>query len=234
MKILAIDTSSEACSAALNINGEILTKFELAPQQHANYILCQIDQLVSESEVQLSQLDAIAFGKGPGSFTGLRIAAGVTQGIAYGSDLPVIGVSTLSALAQQCAIAQEQNLIFAAIDARMNEAYCSVYSTDDSGLVKPLMEEIVAKPSELKLPDTLDDKLPINRIGTGFREFEKEFATLLEGFNLSICLQDKLPSAKEVSVLAINQFRNGAILKPELAIPTYLRNDVAKKSAQLQ
>src|SRR5690554_2590516 len=100
MKILAIETATEACSAALLIDDAILERYELAPQRHNRLILPMIESLLAEAGIKISQVDAVAFGRGPGSFTGVRIAAGVAQGIAFGADLPVVPVSTLAALAQ--------------------------------------------------------------------------------------------------------------------------------------
>ena len=100
MKILAIDTATEACSAALHSNGMTTTKYEVAPRKHAELILTMVDELLSESGLLLTQLDALAFGCGPGAFTGIRIATGIVQGLAMSADLPVVPVSTLAALAQ--------------------------------------------------------------------------------------------------------------------------------------
>lgn len=100
MKILAIDTATEACSAALHVDGVVTTKYEIAPRKHAELILTMVDELLSGSNLSLIQLDALAFGRGPGAFTGVRIATGVIQGLAMSADCPVVPVSTLAALAQ--------------------------------------------------------------------------------------------------------------------------------------
>ena len=100
MKILAIDTATEACSATLHIDGLVTTKYEIAPRRHAELILTMVDELLSASRLSLVQLDALAFGRGPGAFTGVRIATGVIQGLAMSADCPVVPVSTLAALAQ--------------------------------------------------------------------------------------------------------------------------------------
>ena len=121
MKILAVDTATEACSAALYINGDIQERFEIAPREHTRLLLPMVDSLMAEAGIRPQQLDAIAFGCGPGSFTGVRIAAGVMQGIAYGADLPVVPVSTLAAISQSCLQKTAHDTIFTAVDARMNE-----------------------------------------------------------------------------------------------------------------
>lgn len=119
MKLLALDTSTEACSAALFIDGEIRQRFEITPKAHTKLLLPMIESLLAEAELKLSQLDALAFGCGPGSFTGLRIATGVVQGLAFGADLPIVPVSTLAALAQN----RLPELAFVATDARIGEIF---------------------------------------------------------------------------------------------------------------
>jgi tRNA threonylcarbamoyladenosine biosynthesis protein TsaB len=125
LKILALDTATEACSAAIIVDSEISEKSLIAPRRHADLILSMIDELLSDSGVALSELDAIAFGRGPGAFTGIRIAAGIVQGLAYGADLPVIPISTLAALAQ--GTNENSDFIISAIDARMSEIYTAIY-----------------------------------------------------------------------------------------------------------
>ena len=117
-KLLALDTSTEACSAALQLGSEILTLDEVCPQQHSKRILPMVQQLLSNAGVSLAQLDGIVFGRGPGSFTGVRIGVGVTQGLAFGADIPVYGVSTLAAMAQAARRLYNAEQVVAAIDAR--------------------------------------------------------------------------------------------------------------------
>src|SRR5687767_3987718 len=119
--LLAIDTSTEACSAALSSNGAIIERYEIAPQQHGQLILSMIESLLSEASLQITQLNALAFGRGPGSFTGIRIAAGVIQALAFAQDLPVVPISTLQALAQNAYNTVQATHVLSAIDARMGE-----------------------------------------------------------------------------------------------------------------
>ncbi|MCW8941987.1 MAG: tRNA (adenosine(37)-N6)-threonylcarbamoyltransferase complex dimerization subunit type 1 TsaB, partial [Gammaproteobacteria bacterium] len=133
MKILAIDTATEACSAALYIESEapdagITSEYQLAPREHSRLILKMIDRLLSQAGIAVAELDAIAFGRGPGSFMGLRIAAGVVQGIAFAHDIPVIPVSTLKTIAQRAYELTGSKNVLAAIDARMDEVYWAKYS----------------------------------------------------------------------------------------------------------
>ena len=145
-KLLSIETSAESCSVALSISGETLEKFEHAPRRHAELILPMVRSLLGEAEWTLGQLDGIAFGRGPGSFTSLRIGIGVVQGLAWGADLPVVPVSSLAAVAQA---AVERGLpsgvcrICVAMDARMQEVYSTVFEMDADGYVLPLAGERV-------------------------------------------------------------------------------------------
>ena len=127
MKILAIETATEACSAALLVDNEIIDRFEVAPQKHGDLILTMVDELMNEAGVKLPQLDALAFGRGPGSFTGVRMATGVIQGLAFAVDLPVAPVSTLTALAHQTIDESEGRTVYAALDA--NSLHVKVFST---------------------------------------------------------------------------------------------------------
>ena len=144
MILLALETATEACSAALAVDGDIRERFEVAPRGHSELILPMVDELMAEADISIEQVDAIAFGRGPGAFTGLRIAVGVTQGIAFGADLPVVPVSTLAALAQ----GSESNSVLAAIDARMDEVYWGAYQRSSAGLMTLCGEEAVIPPGK--------------------------------------------------------------------------------------
>jgi tRNA threonylcarbamoyladenosine biosynthesis protein TsaB len=132
MKLLAVETSTDACSAALFINGDIREKFALAPREHTKLIMTMIDELMAESQLKPQQLDVVGLSRGPGSFTGVRIATGVAHGIAFGADVPVVLVSTLAAIAQGFFNQHEDNLSFTAMDARMDEIFWGVYQRDIS------------------------------------------------------------------------------------------------------
>jgi tRNA threonylcarbamoyl adenosine modification protein YeaZ len=127
MKILAIETATEACSAALVQDGNVIERYVVAPREHNRLILSMIEAVLAEAGVGRTQIDAVAFGRGPGSFTGLRIAAGVTQGIAYGLDCPVLPVSTLAALAFQSFEEAAGEGVYACLDARMGEIYGGLF-----------------------------------------------------------------------------------------------------------
>ena len=230
MKILAIETSTEACSAALNIDNEISLQFEIAPQQHSRLILEQCDKLLADAELKSGQLDLIAFGQGPGSFTGLRIAAGVTQGIAYASDLPIVGISTLAAQAQKICSTHPDDIYFSTIDARMKEIYWGVYKLGNNNLVELLTEEAVSIAADIKGIEANS----LIGIGSGWKEYQSDLENALNSNKIKHLYPNNLPSAEEISLLAADKLQRGQILKAEQAIPVYLRNNVAKKANKQQ
>ena len=132
MKLLAIETATELCSAALLVNDEIFSISEVAPRRHNEIILYMCEQVLAQGQISLSQLDAIAFGRGPGAFTGVRLAASVTQGIALGQNIPVIPVSSLASLAQVAFESVQAACVLACIDARMQEIYFGQYNFNSS------------------------------------------------------------------------------------------------------
>jgi tRNA threonylcarbamoyladenosine biosynthesis protein TsaB len=238
MNILAIDTATEACSAALIVNGgtvnsRITAQYQLAPREHSRLILKMIDVLLADAGVPVSRLDAIAFGRGPGSFMGLRIAAGVVQGIAFAHDIPVIAISTLQAIAQRAHEETGSDHILVAIDARMDEVYWGAYYLAEPASADAKWqldgEEKVISPDARKLSEVLADK---NNIwvgaGTGWGRYADRLLAA-ENFSLQSMLVDCFPSAEVMVKLAVNEFRAGNTVSAAQAIPVYLRNDVAKK-----
>ncbi|MBT8132890.1 MAG: tRNA (adenosine(37)-N6)-threonylcarbamoyltransferase complex dimerization subunit type 1 TsaB [Gammaproteobacteria bacterium] len=232
MKILAIDTATEACSAALYIEGApdqgITSEYQLAPREHSRLILKMIDRLLSQAEMTVNELDAIAFGRGPGSFMGLRIAAGVVQGIAFAHDIPVIPVSTLKAIAQRAHELTGKEHVLAAIDARMDEVYWASYSlTAKQWSLNG--EERVVSPDKLHLAEILSGQEK-NWVaaGTGWASYADR---LLRDADLELLtrLDDCFPSAEVIAWLAIEELKAGNTVPAAEAIPVYLRNDVAKK-----
>ncbi len=232
MKILAIDTATEACSAALFIDAEtaITSRYQIAPRQHSRLILKMVDELLADADLTIGEIDAIAFGRGPGSFMGLRIAAGVTQGIAFAHNIPVIPISTLKTIAQ-CAYEDTQNkCVLTAIDARMDEVYFAAYCLDDSGQWLLKGEEQVISPDKVVLPELADGRMGSAWIGagTGWASYSERLlpdAASRPQMILSACL----PSAEAMVKLAAVEFKSGNTIPAAEAIPVYLRNDVAKK-----
>lgn len=219
MNLLALDTSTEACSAALYSDGKILERYQLAPREHSQLILDMLDDLLAESELSLAQMNAVAFGCGPGSFVGVRIAAGVTQGIAYAADLPVIAISSLAALAQTGG----QTHTVAAIDARMQEVYWAHYVRNELGLVELQQGEGVCAPHSVP---AVDQKQVWTGVGTGWASYHE---TLSQHLTVKSWLGDVYPRAACVAELAVLEYEKGNLVGAEQAIPSYLRDQVAKR-----
>lgn len=226
MKILAIEMATEACSAALLIDGSLVQRYQVAPREHGNLILQMVDELLKEAGVSLQQLDALAFGQGPGSFTGVRMATGVIQGLAFAADVPVVGVSTLMALAQQVENTGDVQTIYAAMDARMGEVYWCEYQSKD-GVVKPTGDECVILPHQVSAIGRVNTVA----IGHGWRTYSHELEKSL-GAVPKLLIPDALPRAKEVALLAVNKVEKGETVSAENALPVYLRDNVAKKKEQ--
>lgn len=182
-------------------------------------ILDMVDQLLAETDSRLSELDALAFGRGPGAFTGVRIATGVIQGLAFGARLPVIPVSTLAALAQSAA--GQDNSILAAIDARMGEIYWGLFNTETENSVVAINEEKVSKPDEI----TISFDNTWHGVGSGWDTYGDILQSKLGG-KLSTIDSDCFPRARHVLELAIKEFNRGNTVTAEQALPVYLRNKV--------
>ena len=224
MKLLAIDTTTEACSVALYLEGVVVHTYQWAPQRHAELILPMCEQILSEAQVSLNDLDAIAFGRGPGSFTGVRIGAGIAQGIALAKDLPILPVSSLAALAQGMWRERGARHVIAAIDARMAQIYWAAFVVDDSDIAQPVTEERVDAPETLSAPSMA----PWAGAGSGWGSY----ADQLTAVNLTHVDSDRYPQAYDIAVLGANNFRLGLGIAPELGLPVYVRDDVAKKSVK--
>lgn len=218
MKLLAIETATEACSVALNIDGEVQETFRIAPRQHTELVLGMADGLLAEAGLKLGDMDALAFGRGPGAFTGVRIATGVIQGMAFAADLPVVPVSTLAALAQRGLSQYGWNKVAAAIDARMNEVYWGLFEARD-GLMRPTQEECVS-PAEQTL---LGDSQGWYGIGSGWQAYAEVLNATHNGAVVE-CRGDELPHAAEIAMLAVADVANA--VGAEQAMPIYLRDKV--------
>ncbi len=220
MKILALETATEACSAALNIDGEIRERFEIAPRGHSASILPMLESLLAEADISLRQVDALAFGRGPGAFTGVRIGVGVAQGVAFGADLPVLPVSTLAALAQ----ATNAGQVLAALDARMDEVYWGQYRRDESGLMRLQGEECVAAP---EATPAVQGEGWLGA-GSGWGAYAGSLRAR-HAAQLDAVAADALPRASAVSQLAVAAFGAGEAVGAEQALPVYLRDKVTWK-----
>jgi len=223
MKLLAIETATEACSAAVMVGDDILHRYAIAPREHASRILGMVDELMAEAGLSPNQLDAIAFGRGPGSFIGVRIAASVTQGIAFSADLPVIPISTLAAIAQ----GSSHDHVLVAIDARMKEVYWGVYQRSAAtGIVQAQADEQLCPPDQVSLPD--DTRLGWVGVGSGWQTYFDILQSRLP-FITQIA-EPHFPSAQAIVKMAqAHLVGGGATLSAEQALPVYLRDHVADK-----
>ena len=225
--LLALDTSTEACSVALWHKGEKTHLDELAQRTHTKRILPMIDELLANSGINLKQVDALAFGRGPGSFTGVRVGAGIAQGLALGADLPVIAVSNLTAMVQAAFELHQAENVAAAIDARMNEVYFSQVKREKvrSELGEffqwnPVIEEQVCQPE--KVLEQFSD-LTAYRVGTGWAAYPQFKDSGLEGSDII------LPSAQYMLELALTDYAQNKVISALEIEPVYLRNEVTWK-----
>jgi tRNA threonylcarbamoyladenosine biosynthesis protein TsaB len=223
MKLLAIETSTIACSAALYDGAEARERFEIAPREHAGLLLPMIDELLAEAGWSRERLDVVAFGRGPGAFTGLRIAAAVAQGIAFGLALPVVPVSTLAALACGATREGRGERIIAAMDARMGEVYWGVYEQGDGDTPGLYGEERVCAPAEAVLPEGAGWFGAGDGWGAYGEVLRPRLGPRLAGWDAGL-----YPHARDVARLAVPIYRNGGAVSPEQALPVYLRDKVAQ------
>ncbi|HXY75511.1 MAG TPA: tRNA (adenosine(37)-N6)-threonylcarbamoyltransferase complex dimerization subunit type 1 TsaB [Steroidobacteraceae bacterium] len=230
MRILALDTATENCSVALLIEGNSITREELLERGHAERILPMIDELLGESGATLGTLSAIAFGRGPGAFTGLRLAASVTQGLAFGADLPVVPVSDLQAVAQRLLDRDSAaRWVLVCNDARMHEVYWGCFERTAAGFAMPLSAERVDRPERVKVPSNWS-RAEARGAGRGFA-VHATLATRLAG-QLSSVSAELLPSALEIARLAVPEVLAGRVFPAEKALPVYLRDEVVHASTR--
>lgn len=218
--ILAIDTATEACSVALSYQGQVFQYSEVIPREHAQRLLPMIEQVLQAANCQLSEVEAIAFGRGPGAFTGVRIAVGMVQGLAFALACPVLPVSNLAALAQRAYREQGATEVAAAIDARMNEVYWGCYQLQQ-GEMRLVGTEAVLAPEQVSLPAAFNSE-NLWAIGTGWQTFADSLA--VQPTHLA---QQHLPDALDILQLAQFAWQRGEQLAAEQAQPVYLRNNIA-------
>jgi len=218
MNILAFDVSTHACTVALRVGDRYFSHHIIAPQGHASLLLLLIQKLLQEAEVELSAVQAIAFGAGPGSFMGVRLALSMAQGLAFGVGIPVIPVSSLQILAQTAieknAIHSQQFLV--GWDARMNEIYWGVYQKDDHGIARPLVEDTLSAPEAVSA-------LPISdcAVGNAWAVYRERLLAIPRE-----TITDIYPTATALLTIASDQYAKGETVVPELAEPQYIRNQV--------
>ena len=222
MNILSIETATEHGSVALLHDGELLVRRIVGAANHSEAVLRDLRELLIEAGLAVTQLDAIAFGAGPGAFTGLRLACGVAQGLALGAGLGIAAIGSLQALALQV----DARRVFVATDARMGEAYHAAFELDAEGVPMPFGQVGCSQPLELELP--AGDWFAA---GSAFKVWPQELEARLLG-RLTGCRPDMVPRAEEVARLGAVAVARGALTPPELAAPLYVRDKVAFTTAE--
>ena len=198
IQLLAIETATDACSVALLTGKRLIHRYEISPQQHAQLILPMIDSVIAEAKISLESINVLSFGRGPGSFTGLRIAASIIQGLGVGLQKPIVPISTLRALAQKTFREQGATHVFSSLDARMDERYWALFVLDKNGVMQLFSEERVESENKIILPEG------------------KWVAAV--GF----------PDAQDVAMLAGVEYQLGNSVSPKDAIPIYIRDNVVR------
>lgn len=226
--ILVIDTSTEACSVALEVGGQLFESYKVAPRQHGELVLPMVDELLKQANIKLSDLDCIGYGQGPGAFTGLRICVSIVQGLAFGAGAPVVGCSSLQAMAQTAFNLYGKGDVLTAIDARMGEVYWGQYQERD-GLMLLQGEEQVLAPESVTI--TNNQASSCYAVGTGWETYPSELSAAL-GSKLDIESEASFPKASAMLPWVKYQLGRGLSVAAELAQPVYLRNNVAKKKAE--
>jgi len=222
LKLLAFDTSTELCTAALDLDGQVLVREEMAGNRHSQLVLPMVRELLAEAGMQLTDMDGLAYGMGPGSFTGLRIGCGIAQGLALGADLPVVGIVTLEALA----FGQSAPQVFACLDARMHEVYAAAYRREGDDMVCELPPGVY-KPEAVPSPG---GKGWLG-CGTGFAAYGEALARRL-GDVIGEVRPAAFPHARDIAALARPRFLAGEGMPPDRAEPLYVRDKVALKTCE--
>lgn len=228
LNILCLDSSTEACSVAvLTANEQLHEHFMLAPREHTQKILPTVNDVIKQAELSLSDIDVIAYGQGPGSFTGVRIGISIAQGLAFGLEKKMVGVSTLQGMAQEAFDKHQSESVYTAIDARMGEVYFAHY-VNDAGLMVLNGNEIVVKPEAL-IEIFKADNIEVNKdsllVGTGW----EAYPTLSAYFDGCTDSDILYPNAAYMLKAASVLIKDNKAVEPENAIPVYLRDTVTWK-----
>lgn len=222
MKILAIDASTEACSAALYTDGELIERYLLAPRKHIELLKPMVEEVMTEAEVDVSDLTGLAFGAGPGSFAGLRVACAFVQGMGVALDIPVVPVSTLMAMAQQVLDNHPERTVLVMLDAKMKEVYWGVYRLEDRQVISVLPDQ-VTKLSDIPNFSGIVGLASIIGAGNGWDVAD----TWVEALKPEFIEKNVYPRAGEIALLSVDDFENGMGLDAEQISPIYLRDNIA-------
>lgn len=225
MKLLAIDTSTDACSVGLMIDDEIHIDHRVVPQQHGALVLPMVDALMSVAGISVTMLDALIYGRGPGSFTGVRIGVATAQGIALGADIGVIGVSTMHSIAQSCYRQYGDERVAVSVDARMDEVYFCEYQLSEQQVMQAMFNEQIAPPADVEA------QMAKCWAGSG----AERYSSLLQqrsGIDALHVRKGCLPQATDLLTLGAIEFIAHNVCSAEEAAPVYLRNKVALTTAE--
>lgn len=239
--VLALDATSRACSAALwrcagsdLAAAQLFGRYEIAPRAHTQKLMPMVREVLAEAGLTLADVDVVAYGRGPGAFTGIRIAAGMAQGLALGRDLPMVAVSSLEALALGAVLRQNGRTVAAlgALDARMGEVYVGGYHVNLTQPMRPeltaFMAEQVCAPNTIQWVDTLPAQIVAAGAGLAFRE---QYPAELKSAIVAVDIEAE-PDAACIARLAASAYLSGKAVAPELAQPVYLRDNVATRSTR--
>lgn len=222
MKILAIDTSTEACSAALYLDGELIERYLVAPRKHIELLKPMVDEVMTEAEVDVNDLTGLAFGAGPGSFAGLRVACAFVQGMGAALEIPIVPVSSLMAMAQQVLDNHPDRTVLVMMDAKMKEVYWGVYRLEDKEVIRVLPEQVT---KITDIPSFTGIVGLANIIGAG--DGWAVAPNWLEALQPEFVESNVYPRAGEIALLSIDDFENGMALDADQVSPIYLRNNIA-------
>ena len=222
MKLLALDTSSNACSVALQVSDDIRAKHVVEPRAHTKILMPMISELLAESGLSVNRLDAIVLGNGPGSFIGMRIGASVAQGLCFGGGIGVVPVSSLAAVACQVFAENDIERVVVAQDARMNEVYLGRFEKAEEGLPVAIGDETIAAVGELPVPG---DNCAV--AGGGWERYPALLAANSRWISSRIPID--FPHARYLLRPGATAVSDGKTIAPETLIPAYLRTKVAEK-----
>ncbi len=222
MKVLAIDTSTEACSAALYMDGELIERYLVAPRKHIELLKPMVDEVMKEAEINVDELTGLAFGAGPGSFAGLRVACAFVQGMGAALEIPVVPVSSLMAMAQQVLDNHPDRTVLVMLDAKMKEVYWGVYRLEEKQVIAVLPEK-VTKIEEI--PNFSGIVGLGNIIGAG--DGWNVAPNWAEALKPELIEKNVYPRAGEIALLSLKDLESGMGLDADQVSPTYLRNNIA-------
>ncbi|MFK7855697.1 MAG: tRNA (adenosine(37)-N6)-threonylcarbamoyltransferase complex dimerization subunit type 1 TsaB [Granulosicoccus sp.] len=233
MNLLAIDTSTDACSVGLLINSDILLDHRVAAQRQGSMVLPMVNGVLAEAGITAKQLDAVAYGRGPGSFTGVRIGVAATQGIALGADIGVVGISTLQSIAQGCLRQYGDSHVAVSVDARMDEVYFAAFIEDENQTMQTAMNETVCAQGSIQALPHRDSGMGLlwHWAGSGADRYK---LILNEQFSVpdAAIRSDRWPHAQDLLSLGSPRVLAGELTPPEYASPVYLRDKVAQTTQE--